>query len=584
VQRAGEILQDLQSILFVLLGLVAVYQWLKRPGKAERWVALTFGDLATIVIIGQFLPEPGEPRGEAILWVLKTVIAVLVLFPFFVFRFAGTFQPIPVRWRMAADGLTMGVVASTFALKDIPQAGEDRPAQFVAWLAFFLFHWVILSVYAAIRLWRGGHAQPPVARNRMRTMAIAFAGLAILLLVSGTGSSDPKHVKSRDIVTRSIGLLSSPLFLMGFAPPAFIVWLWRRKDEEALRESEVSLMQAREPRQIGEVLLPHATRLVGGSAAVLLAPDRTAIASFGSALDVDQISVREPGEDVQIIPGEHATLHVRVGRYAPYFGREELRILQTLAALADLALSRSQLLAEQARMVDTLRATNETLRDFVAIASHDLRTPLTVVQGLVEMLDEHWMRFDEAKKREQISAIRRQAHHLSRLVEDLLTVSKIDAGAVQPQLAVLDVRSALANVVRDFTTTLGTVAVEAPEGLIVRTDPEHLSRMVWNYLQNATVYGAPPVFVEAREAGSRVEIRVSDSGPGVPPEFRDRMFDKFVRADKRTSKAAAGTGLGLAIVRGLARASGGDAWYEDRGRGACFVVALPKETRLPEAV
>jgi signal transduction histidine kinase len=107
-------------------------------------------------------------------------------------------------------------------------------------------------------------------------------------------------------------------------------------------------------------------------------------------------------------------------------------------------------------------------------------------------------------------------------------------------------------------------------------DEEHLQRMVTNYLVNSLRYGAPPVTVRACRVGADVEVRVLDRGLGVPEEFRARVFDKFARGDKRLSRDNQGTGLGLAIVRGLARAAGGDAWYEpNEPSGASFGLRLP---------
>lgn len=583
MERAGDILRYTQSALYLALGVVAVLQFARRRRAAEGWAAATFGVLAFVVLVGLFLPQEPERRTEAIEWVLRVLIAVLVLFPYLIFRFTEAFERAPDRWRLAAVLLTGATVVGIFFVPEIPATGEPRPAPFTAYIVLLLVQWILLSVYAAARLWRSGRRQPRIARRRMGTIAVALSVLALILVIGGAAPAGTETTPFR-LVVQVIGLLAAPLFILGFAPPPILVWLWRRPDEEALRTAEASLMEARSPAEIGAVLLPHAVHIVGGSAAVLVDPDGERIAAYGDPFEVAALAATGPAvvrSDSVTLPGENATLHVQMGPYAPYFGREELRILETLASLTDLALARSVLLDEQQKMVRSLTAANETMRDFVAIASHDLRSPLAVVEGLIEMLDEHWFRFDEQKRRDQVAAIRRQSAHLSRLVEDLLTVSKIDAGALQPQICAVHLRRLIEPLVGDFVGQPGEYVVRVPDDLFARTDPEHVSRMIINYLQNARVYGAPPIEVEARDAGERVEVRVSDRGPGVPPEFRDRMFQKFARADKRTSAAAQGTGLGLAIVRGLARASGGDAWYEERPQGACFVIALPKEKESP---
>jgi signal transduction histidine kinase len=134
--------------------------------------------------------------------------------------------------------------------------------------------------------------------------------------------------------------------------------------------------------------------------------------------------------------------------------------------------------------------------------------------------------------------------------------------------------------VEEMVANLGiadAVALKVPPDLAVHVDPEHLRRILRNYLDNAIHYGAPPFVVEASSVGSRVQIRVRDSGEGISDEFRPRAFDKFAQAQSPMGNDRRGTGLGLSIVRGLAHAGGGDAWYEpNEPRGACFAVELPR--------
>lgn len=121
--------------------------------------------------------------------------------------------------------------------------------------------------------------------------------------------------------------------------------------------------------------------------------------------------------------------------------------------------------------------------------------------------------------------------------------------------------------------TASDAAVQVDETVRVLVDPDHLGRIVVNYLVNAARYGRPPVTVAADASDDCVDIRVSDAGDGVPEAFVDRLFTSFARAD---SSSPEGTGLGLSIVRGLARVNGGEAFYERRAEGGgCFGITLP---------
>jgi PAS domain S-box-containing protein len=274
----------------------------------------------------------------------------------------------------------------------------------------------------------------------------------------------------------------------------------------------------------------------------------------------------------------------------PTFGPEEIDLLTRFGRLASLALDNARLYQaaqqelnerrraekELARYASELRQANEELRaademksHFVAVASHELRTPLTAVLGFATTLLNHWERIPEDEKREQIRVIEGQARRLSRLADDLLTMSKIEAGALEVRPEPIPIEQALPRVVSAFGDH--TIEVDVESDLSAMADPDHVEQILMNFVSNALKYGAPPVRIEARRHHRWVEVAVTDAGQGVPADFVPRLFEKFAQA----GGGATGTGLGLSIVRGLARAQGGDAWYEPEERGARFCVRLP---------
>lgn len=227
----------------------------------------------------------------------------------------------------------------------------------------------------------------------------------------------------------------------------------------------------------------------------------------------------------------------------------------------------------QKRAERELTATNAAMREFVATASHDLRTPLTSVLGYARLLQQHGDRLRDEQRAEYLEAIVHAAHRATRLVDDLLTQSQIDAGAVATRPEAIHLASAVFEAAERAACA---AEVDVSDGIVVRCDRDHLERILTNYLSNAARYGTPPVTVSANVVGATVEVHVGDRGPGVPEGFEERLFTRFARAD---TTSGVGTGLGLAIVRGLAEANGGGAFYERRdGGGACFGVRLPTDT------
>jgi signal transduction histidine kinase len=278
------------------------------------------------------------------------------------------------------------------------------------------------------------------------------------------------------------------------------------------------------------------------------------------------------------------------------FERPDVELLSRFGRMASLALENARLystvreeLAERTRaekelgrIAAELHAANEELRaademksHFVAIASHELRTPLTAVLGFASTLLAHWDRIPEQERQSQVGMIDRQARVLARLVDDLLTMSRIEGGALDTNPRPVVVRES----VQDLLVAVGCddeVSVDVDDHLRVLADPGHFRQIVTNYLTNALKYGRAPIRIEAAASNGTVEVRVRDQGEGVPQDFVPRLFERFAQAPG-VAEAHRGTGLGLSIVRGLARAQGGEAWYEpNEPRGACFGVRLPR--------
>lgn len=221
-----------------------------------------------------------------------------------------------------------------------------------------------------------------------------------------------------------------------------------------------------------------------------------------------------------------------------------------------------------------LASLNESLRGFVAITAHDLRGPLTAILGMSATLARRWTDLEPDVRGELLASIDRQGHRMARLVDDLLTVSKIDAGAVEAMAQEVALRDAVRDVLAEFETRGADIHLDAGDQYAF-VDPDHLHRILGNYVRNALTYGSPPIEVLTRDAGSWVEIVVRDNGAGVPEELVSRLFGKFVRGPH--SQELGGTGLGLSIVRGLAQVNGGDTWYEHNvPHGSCFGLKLRK--------
>ena len=168
----------------------------------------------------------------------------------------------------------------------------------------------------------------------------------------------------------------------------------------------------------------------------------------------------------------------------------------------------------------------------------------------------------------------RQSRHLDRLIESLLLLARLDAGALDPRPQVVKLADALEESLRSLPDVTATISTPL-EGIEVFADPDHVRRTLVNYLSNAARYGQPPIAVDANQSENAVVVAIQDHGVGVRYKLLETLFDRFTRG---ASQQTPGSGLGLSIVRGLARSNGGDSWCEPADMGARFCVRLPLPT------
>jgi signal transduction histidine kinase len=232
-------------------------------------------------------------------------------------------------------------------------------------------------------------------------------------------------------------------------------------------------------------------------------------------------------------------------------------------------------------MLDRLEDAFDRQTAFVADASHELRTPLTVIRGQLEVLasTEHPDR-DEVRRVEKLVAV--EIERMSRLVEDMMLLAQADdAEFLRP--SVIELRPFVLDLVRGLADVAPPrLAVGAVPELLIEADEDRLAQALRNLLRNAIAHtaedGAVQLGVETADGLAR--FIVDDDGPGIPPDQRAAVFDRFRRLDDGRARDAGGAGLGLAIVQAIAHAHGGRAWADAaRSGGARFVLEIPVRTR-----
>jgi len=242
--------------------------------------------------------------------------------------------------------------------------------------------------------------------------------------------------------------------------------------------------------------------------------------------------------------------------------------------VADLAHTFEDMLRELSAAREETEATLARQRKFVADASHELRTPLTSILANLELLEAELA----GEQRDMADSALRSSRRMRRLVGDLLLLARADAGRQTPS-SIVDLAAIAAEAAREAGALSSDhpVALDVPEPVTVNGISDDLHRLAGNLIENALLHtpAGTPVTVSVRRQGDRAVLEVSDRGPGVPPDMRERVFERFARGSGDAAPSG-GSGLGLAIVRAVTISHGGTVELGDaEGGGARFVITLP---------
>jgi GAF domain-containing protein len=289
---------------------------------------------------------------------------------------------------------------------------------------------------------------------------------------------------------------------------------------------------------------------------------------------------------VPLISGDQVLGALVIRRKQPgNFPKGTIHLLQTFAAQSVLAIQNARLFREIEDKSRQLAMASEHKSQFVSSVSHELRTPLNAIIGLTEMMVKNAARFGTEKAQEPLQRVNRAGTHLLGLINQVLDLSKIEAGKLElnPQTV------QLAPLINEVIGTAGQLAeqnknrlvVDAQENLDALTvDPMRLRQILLNLLSNACKFTKEgEVRLRARRVANGrdwIELAVADTGIGMSPEQQAKLFEEFSQADVTTAQRFGGTGLGLALSRKLARMMGGDVTVtSEPGKGSVFTVRLP---------
>lgn len=578
-----QVLSVFDGVVFGALAFVGFAAWLRRRDAASAWFAGMFASLEFVVVVGLFTEDDA---GDSLLG--RVTLAVLALMPFCLYRFTRSFTGGITAVDVLSTALTLTVVGWSLAIPVQPE-GAERSDAFLGFLVVFLAHWTILSFASAWYFLAEARSADGVAARRMRLFGGASLALATALLLAGVAGGQPDSLEHLVVnaAVQLVGAASALLFWFALAPPRALRAAWRAREFEAMQGGLRELVQGETVVDVHERTLAAARRLTGGVAAVLLDDERKVVAWDGvdlpeaericraaTATDAD---ARDQGRVLNV-----DRLVVTAGPAAPFFGAEELRLLETVSAFSRLAEERATTLARERDANERLRQVDQLKTEFVAMVAHDLRSPMSIITGFADTIHDRWDVLSDADKKAYLRLISRNTRSLADFVEDVLQVARMESGELHYEMQPFDPRSVVERMITDMQSAHPglTLTVHAPAHLPrALGDEERNWQILNNLVSNAVKFseGAPQVEVEIRELPeeSAVSIAVRDNGVGIATEDIPRLFRRFSRIGQ-SRRDAPGTGLGLYIVKSMVEAQGGRIWVQSTpGEGSTFTYTLP---------
>jgi len=584
---------DTVAIAFVLLGIVTAASWMRRRDPSLGFLALAIILLAAVV---------GEGRLQAHLPFTVPLLSQLSLLGFAgsayaLLRYRDSLIPLPRRWHVVAVASLAAASVTLLAAQALTANKAVLLAIAVAWVLV----WCVCVGEPIVRFWLVARRLPAVQAWRLRSLSLGFGGLVLVLLLAVSIAAFVRVVAVQ-VAIEVVVLTIVPLLYASFSPPAWLRRQWRAEEEEGLRAFMEELLLSEDRDALARRALEWAMRLVGGAAAVLFDSSGRPTTSMG--MQQAQMSVlgrqlpnlpegvtRINFEDVETsviklpVSGLTApgTLIILAGRFTPAFGNDEMTRTQQMLSAFVTALDRRHLIVQLEQSNKALQEANRHKSVFLANMSHELRTPLNAIIGFSELLtDAREGQFDAATRARFLSQIVSSGKHLLGLINDILDLSKVEAGQMELRLQLVSVAEVVDQVVKTVEPLVAKKSIKlqanTKDSGELLADAGKLKQMLLNLVSNAIKFtpegGA--VTVAASRARDVVEISVTDTGIGIAEADLKQIFHEFHQVDHGPGRKHEGTGLGLALTQRFAALHGGDVRVVSSfEKGSTFTLSLP---------
>ena len=595
-------LQNIGALAFVLLGVATAVRWSRQRTPSTGFLALAIILLSFVTVAG---------RLSTLLHLSSTAVTSVTLVAFMgsayaLLRYRDSLIPLSRTWHLVAIVATIGVTAAFLASQALV-AAKVVSISVETVVAFGLIGvWAALVLEPIARFWLVARSLPAVQAWRLRSLSLGFAAIVAILVFAIAGQAIARQ-PAVQVAIQVILIAIVPLLYVSLSPPAWLRREWRSAEEEGLQGFMTDLQLSEDSDALESRAIEWAMRLVGGASAAIFDSSRHVRASVAltpGQLDelvhrladlphgVSRATLGGSGHTLLVLPvsglSSSGSLVVLSGPFSPGLGSDEVsRVQQFMSAFAT-ALDRRHLIERlkesNARLVDADR--HKSL--FLASMSHELRTPLNAILGFSELLiDAPDGQFPVATRTRFLQQIHSSGKHLLGLINDILDLSKIEAGQMELRLQTVLVSEVVAQVLSTVEPlaaqkqiTIKTGEMSAGE---ITADAGKLKQMLLNLVANAVKFtpDGGEVTVTSTRLEKTVEIAVADNGIGIALKDHSRVFQGFQQVDSGMERQQSGTGLGLHLTRRFAALHGGDVLIDSQlGNGSVFTITLPIQQAL----
>ena len=574
------------EIAFAILAIRTVVSWLLQPDLRRGYLALALGSLAVLILLSPTLTGVGAGSQA----VTDVAAALFLASGYGLLMFRDSFIPFATVTRRALTValVIVGLLAIALQLPASPDGPHTQLQTLV--LAAIVGLWAFCILEPLVTFWMAARGRPAVEKARLRAISIGYAGLLIVIVV-GTlaGTLNGLFTVLFDLAVLAV----VPILYVAFFPPVWLRRIWRQPEEDEFRHAlHELLMYSPDRATLADRALGWGERLVGAEAAFVLDSGHQVLAARGisfedarslseksqfleEAADGHGLEPRRDGRNL-VVPldlreGRGAMIIV-TGRLTPLFGDDELSRLRQYATSISAGMDRVTLHTQVA-------ALERAKTDFLNIASHELRGPMTVIKGYLTMLDSGALGELAPKARSVLPLLISKSDEVNWMIEQMIEASRLEEGRLALKRQRTDIVELTDSAIDGVRMLLSghELKVDMPvQPIEADVDPDRFQIVVRNLLSNAAKYSpnGTDIDVDVRRDGDRAFVNVTDHGTGIARDDQAKLFTRFGRIE--SSMHVQGTGLGLWLSREIALMHDGDLTVDSGvGVGSTFTFTVP---------